>query len=423
MLNVLVGITGGIAAYKATGVIRGFTEAGHEVKVVPTQNALRFIGATTLEALSGNVVDSDLYTDVDSVKHVALGQSADLIVVAPASAAFLARYASGMADDLLLNTLLVATAPVVVFPAMHTEMWLNAATVANVATLRSRGITVVDPDSGRLTGADTGPGRLPEPAAIVDIALSVAELTQAHKAVQNHIADEKAASDHIAEASAWLVGKKVLVTAGGTRESIDPVRYIGNYSSGKQGVAIALAAKAAGAQVTLIAANLDLSLSGIDMVVRVTTAKDLADAVSSHLDESDVLVMAAAVADFRLEYPQTQKIKRSEIGDSLELKLVANPDILAEAVEYLRVGSHKCLTVGFAAETAGSLERLASLATLKLHSKGCDLIVANDVTDGAVFGADHNSVYILNQDGESRHATGSKQLVAAKLVEFIAQQL
>jgi phosphopantothenoylcysteine decarboxylase/phosphopantothenate--cysteine ligase len=404
VLNVILGITGGISAYKATGIIRGLTEAGHSVKVIPTQNALRFIGATTLEALSHNSVDPDLYTDVDSVKHVALGQEADLIVVAPATAAFLARYASGMADDLLLNTLLASKAPVLVAPAMHTEMWQNPATQANVELLRSRGVTVLDPDSGRLTGADSGPGRLPEPEAIVSIALSVAA--------------QKAEA-----ASVSLAGKHVVVTAGGTREAIDPVRFIGNHSSGKQGVAIALAAKAAGARVTLIGANLGISTSGIDRVISVTTAKELAQQVDDLLPNADVLVMTAAVADFRVERPQTQKIKRSEIGNSLELKLVANPDILADAVEFIRAQDLCCLTVGFAAETAGSLERLASLATIKLDSKGCDLIVANDVSEGAVFGADHNTIYLLDQQGNSAHATGTKQHVANAIVAFVARHI
>ena len=404
MLNVILGITGGISAYKATGIIRALTEAGHTVKVIPTQNALRFIGATTLEALSHNTVDPDLYTDVDSVKHVALGQEADLIVVAPATASFLAKYAAGMADDLLMNTLLASTAPVLVAPAMHTEMWQNTATQANVALLRSRGVTVLDPDSGRLTGADSGPGRLPEPEAIVAVALSVAA--------------QKAES-----AGVSLAGKHVVVTAGGTREAIDPVRFIGNHSSGKQGVAIALAAKAAGARVTLIGANLSISTSGLDHVISVTTAKELAEQVDDLLPATDVLVMTAAVADFRVEYPQTQKIKRSEIGNSLELKLVANPDILADAVEFIKAQDLNCLTVGFAAETAGSLERLASLATIKLDSKGCDLIVANDVSEGAVFGADHNTIYLLDQQGNSAHATGTKQHVANAIVGFIARHL
>jgi len=406
VLNVVLGITGGIAAYKATAIIRGFTEAGHSVKVIPTQNALRFIGATTLEALSHNAVDPDLYTDVDSVKHVALGQEADLIVVAPASAAFLGRFAAGIADDLLLNTLLASKAPVLLAPAMHTEMWQNPATQANVATLRSRGISVLEPDTGRLTGSDTGPGRLPEPEAIVSTALSLAQLH----------------SDTSYDVSA-LAGKHVLVTAGGTREDIDPVRYIGNHSSGKQGLAIAHAAKAAGARVTLVAANLQQVVSGIDDVIAVSTAKEMAAVIDEQLAKIDVLVMTAAVADFRVEFPQTQKIKRSDIGNALELKLVANPDILAEAVEFIGAQKLNCLTVGFAAETAGSLERLASLATMKLASKGCDLIVANDVSEGAVFGADHNTIYLLDQAGESAHATGTKQHVAGVIVGFIAQHL
>ena len=411
MLNVILGITGGISAYKATGIIRLLTEAGHQVRVIPTQNALRFIGATTLEALSHNSVDPDLFTDVDSVKHVALGQQANLIVVAPASAAFLARFAAGIADDLLLNTLLASRAPVLVVPAMHTEMWLNQATQANVATLRARGITVLDPDSGRLTGADSGPGRLPEPEAIVSVALSLAQLGNAVSQLPE--------SDKLP----ILGGKHVLVSAGGTREAIDPVRYIGNYSSGKQGLAIAYAAKAAGARVTLIAANLEQEISGLDEVIKVVTAKQLASVVDNLLPATDVLIMTAAVADFRVEMPQTHKIKRSEIGNELELKLVANPDILAEAVEFIQAQKLSCLTVGFAAETAGSLERLASLATMKLASKNCDLIVANDVSDGAVFGADHNTIYLLDQAGESAHATGTKQSVAAAIIGFIAKHL
>ena len=406
MLNVIVGITGGIAAYKATAIIRGFTEVGHSVKVIPTQNALRFIGATTLEALSHHAVDPDLYTDVDSVKHVALGQEADLIVVAPASAAFLGRFAAGIADDLLLNTLLASKAPVLLAPAMHTEMWQNPATQDNVATLRARGISVLEPDSGRLTGSDSGPGRLPEAEAIVSTALSLVELSSVHTL-----------------ASGSLSGKHFLISAGGTREAIDPVRYIGNHSSGKQGLAIAHAAKAAGARVTLVAANIQQPVSGVDTVINVSTAKELAAVIDEQLGQADVLVMTAAVADFRVEFPQTQKIKRSDIGNSLELKLIANPDILAEAVEFIEAQKLDCLTVGFAAETAGSLERLASLATMKLASKGCDLIVANDVSEGAVFGADHNTVYLLDQSGESAHATGTKQHVAAAIVGFIAQHL
>lgn len=409
MMRVLLGITGGISAYKATGIIRGFTEAGHSVKVIPTANALRFIGSTTLEALSHNTVDSDLYTDVESVKHVALGQEADLVVVAPASAAFLARYAAGLADDLLLNALLVTTAPVLVVPAMHTEMWQNAATAANVATLRARGITVVNPDSGRLTGSDTGPGRLPEPEAIVSIGLALAR-----------IAAQKALST---SSSSALAGKHFVVTAGGTQEAIDPVRYIGNHSSGKQGVAIAHAATAAGARVTLIGANLQVSTSGIAHVVSVNTAAELELEVNAILASADVLVMAAAVADYRVENPLQEKIKRSVAGEHLELKLVANPDILANAVKRINNKNLGTTIVGFAAETAGSMERLAALASVKLAAKGCQMIVANDVSQGQVFGSEENTVYLLSANGHSAHAHGSKQEVASAVVSFIAGQM
>ena len=235
-MHILVGVTGGIAAYKAAGVIRGFTELGHSVKVLPTQNALRFIGATTLEALSHNVVDSDLYSDVESVKHIALAQEADLIVVAPATAAFIARYAAGIADDLLLNVLLATKAKVVVAPAMHTEMWQHQATVKNIETLRSRGVLVLDPAVGRLTGDDSGPGRLPEPEEIVAFALATS-------------------------AKQDLKGVRVTIAAGGTREPIDTVRFIGNRSSGKQGLALADAAVARGADVKLIAINLEQDIS------------------------------------------------------------------------------------------------------------------------------------------------------------------
>ena len=346
-MRVLLGITGGIAAYKATGIIRGFTEAGHSVKVIPTANALRFIGTTTLEALSHNTVDPDLYTDVESVKHVALGQEADLVVVSPASAAFLARFAAGLADDLLLNSLLVTQAPILVAPAMHTEMWLNPATVENVAKLRARGVMVLEPDNGRLTGQDSGPGRLPEADAIVALGITLGSQTKAGQ----------------------LVGKSIVVTAGGTQEAIDPVRYIGNRSSGKQGVAIALAATAAGAKVTLIGANLELSTSGIANVVSVKTAAELQVQVNLLLPTTDVLIMAAAVADYRVENPAVEKIKRSVSGDNLELKLVANQDILADAVAQVRRDNLATTLVGFAAETAGNLDRLATLAIVKLASK------------------------------------------------------
>lgn len=403
MLNVLLGITGGISAYKATGIIRLLTEAGHTVKVVPTANALRFVGATTLEALSHNTVDPDLYTDVDSVKHVALGQAADLVIVAPASAAFLARFAAGIADDLLLNTLLATKAPILVAPAMHTEMWQNSATQANVATLRSRGVLVLEPDNGRLTGADTGPGRLPTPEAITQTALALA---------QGNPANLQA-----------LHGRHVVITAGGTREPIDPVRYIGNHSSGKQGIALANAASAAGARVTLIGANLEPEISGIDAYISVETAEQLAQAVNQQLPSADVLIMAAAVSDFRVESPLTEKLKRHVTGGEYELRLVENQDILAGAVERVRAEELHTYTVGFAAETAGTLERLASLAATKLAAKGCDLLVANDVSGGAVFGSSSNSVYLLAANGSSGHVSGTKLAVAIKVLETVASAL
>ncbi|MFM6981036.1 MAG: bifunctional phosphopantothenoylcysteine decarboxylase/phosphopantothenate--cysteine ligase CoaBC [Micrococcales bacterium] len=394
-MKIFFGITGGIAAFKATSLIRMFTEAGHEVKVVPTQNALRFIGSTTLEALSHNTVDSDLYTDVESVKHVQLGQEADLVVVAPASAAFLARYAAGMADDLLLNALLATKAPVLVAPAMHTEMWENPATTANVSKLRSRGIFVLEPASGRLTGEDTGKGRMPEPESI-------------HKAALALLVNRQN-----------LAGKHVLVSAGGTREQIDPVRFIGNHSSGKQGVAIAFAAQAAGARVTLVAANVEFELSGLQNVIRVNTAQELQAEITKRLDDSDAVVMTAAVSDFRVANPSDQKIKRSELGNELSIKLVANPDILAGIV----ASGYQGVTVGFAAETAGSLSRLATLAEKKLADKGCDLLVANDVSEGKVFGEDHTQVYLLDRSGRSTEIDGSKAEIASAVVDAISRLL
>ena len=393
-MHVIVGITGGIAAYKATGIIRLLTEAGHTVKVIPTQNALRFIGATTLEALSHNTVDSDLYTDVESVKHVALGQEADLVIVAPASAAFLARYAAGIADDLLGNTLLVTKAPIVLAPAMHSEMWLHPATSENVKTLNDRGVHIFEPAVGRLTGDDSGIGRLPEPEEIVKFALSKIGRQD-------------------------LAGKRFLITAGGTREEIDPVRFIGNKSSGKQGIAIAIEAVHRGADVTLIAANISNVPPEIQSVFHVKSAQQLGEVLDKNLAKCDVLVMAAAVADFKVSNPAANKLKRSELGDHLQLELVANQDILASAVKRIKTQGLAVLTVGFAAETAAGASQLEELAKSKLANKGCDLIVANNVANGAVFDSDTNNVLILSQTGRSVAAEGSKRLVAAELLDVI----
>jgi len=393
-MHVIVGITGGIAAYKATSIIRLLTEAGHTVKVIPTQNALRFIGATTLEALSHNTVDPDLYTDVDSVKHVALGQEADLVIVAPASASFLARYAAGIADDLLGNTLLVTKAPVVLAPAMHTEMWLHSATQQNIQTLADRGVQILEPAVGRLTGDDSGIGRLPEPKEIVEFALS--KIT-----------------------SQDLAGKRFLITAGGTREEIDPVRFIGNKSSGKQGIAIAIEATRRGANVKLIAANISDVPAEIQKVFHVQNAKQMGDVLNENLADCDVLVMSAAVADFKVLNPAANKLKRSELGDHLQLELVANEDILASAVKRIKTQGLSVLTVGFAAETTSGPTQLEELAQSKLASKGCDLIVANNVANGAVFDSDTNNVLILSQTGRTVSAEGSKRLVAAELLDVI----
>ena len=394
-MRILVGVTGGIAAYKAAGVIRGFTELGHTVKVLPTQNALRFIGATTLEALSHNAVDPDLYTDVDSVKHIALAQEADLIVVAPATAAFLARYASGIADDLLLNVLLATKAKTVIAPAMHTEMWIHPATVANVQLLRARGVVVIDPAVGRLTGEDSGAGRLPEPEVIVSQALS---------SVTNQD----------------FAGKRITIAAGGTREPIDSVRFIGNRSSGKQGLALADAASTRGATVTLIAVNIDSDLSRFSNVVIVSSTEELSVALNAASLTSDAILMPAAVSDFRVSNPVIGKMHRED-SDTKNLELVANPDLLA-GLSRLRMDSKLNVSlVGFAAEVLepgqGSNE-LIERAKAKLAKKGVDMIVANDVSNGQVFDADDNSVVIITKE-EQQLLAGSKLTVANSILDVL----
>ena len=394
-MRILVGVTGGIAAYKAAGVIRGFTELGHTVKVLPTQNALRFVGATTLEALSHNAVDPDLYTDVDSVKHISLAQEADLVVVSPATAAFLARYASGIADDLLLNVLLATKAKVVIAPAMHTEMWVHPATVANVQLLRARGVVVIEPAVGRLTGEDSGAGRLPEPEVIV---------SQALHAVTNQD----------------FAGKNITIAAGGTREPIDSVRFIGNRSSGKQGIALADAASSRGATVTLIAINIDSDLSRFSNVVRVSSTEELSAALNAASLTADAILMPAAVSDFRVSNPLIGKIHRED-SETKNLELVANPDLLA-GLSRLRMDSKLNVSlVGFAAEVLepgqGSKE-LIDRANEKLAKKGVDMIVANDVSNGQVFDADDNSVVIITKE-EQQLSAGSKLTVANSILDVL----
>ena len=370
--EVVLGVCGGIAAYKACELLRLFTESGHGVKVVPTAAALRFVGAPTWAALSGRPVATEVWDDAHEVPHVRIGRHADLVVVAPATADLLAKAAHGIADNLLTNTLLTATCPVVFAPAMHTEMWENAATQANVATLRARGFVVVEPAVGRLTGADTGKGRLPEPAMIFELARRVLRHTEPD-----------------------LIGRHVVVTAGGTREPLDPVRFLGNRSSGKQGYALARSAVARGARVTLIAANVTLpDPAGAD-VVRVGTTEELRKATVEAAGSADVVVMSAAPADFRPATTAVQKIKKTEGGTPPAVELVANPDIAAELGTAKRPGQ---LLVVFAAETHDALEN----ARGKMRRKRADLIVVNVVGVDRVFGADANTVTILGSDGGTR---------------------
>jgi phosphopantothenoylcysteine decarboxylase/phosphopantothenate--cysteine ligase len=392
-LNVVVGVTGGIAAYKAVGVVRSLVLAGHDVHVVATDAALRFVGRPTLEAISRNPVHTDLYEGVAEVRHVAIGQAADLIVVAPATANTIAKLANGLADDLLGNTILASKAPLVLAPAMHTEMWQNPATRANIATLRSRGVTIVGPAVGQLTGADSGPGRMVEPDEIVAEALAVL-------------------------APKDLVGRSILVTAGGTREPLDPVRYIGNRSSGKQGVALALAAAARGATVTLIAANLEVPAPANISVVHISTTLELADAVQTAATEADTVIMAAAVADYRPETVAETKIKKDQQGDNLVLSLVKNPDILAGLAAARREGQ---VIVGFAAETESDPEALLALGRAKIARKGCDYLVLNSVGWTEGFAQDDTSVVMLDRAGDIViEASGAKTAVADRILDVIA---
>ena len=398
MARIILGVTGGIAAYKSTSIIRELTEAGHDVKVIPTQNALRFIGAATLEALSHNSVDPDLYTDVADVKHVQLGQEADLIIVAPATAAFLARYATGLADDLLMNTLLVTRAPVLVAPAMHTEMWQHESTRANVTILRDRGVTLLDPAVGRLTGADSGPGRLPEPSEIVAAGLSLLRRSEAQ--------------------TRFLASKRVLITLGGTREPIDPVRYIGNSSSGLMGLALARAAVSAGASVTVVAANVarPLDLANIDWI-EANTAAEMHATVTKFAPDADVVLMAAAVADFSPVSVAGSKIKKEATARQLEIRLVENPDILKQISS--AKGPNQTV-IGFAAETTfGDLGQLLSLAEHKLNRKGCDYLIANDVSSDARFGSETTSLHLVDKNATATNFTGSKQAVASELLRHL----
>lgn len=392
-LTVVVGITGGIAAYKAVGVARGFVRAGHDVHVVATDGALRFVGRPTLEAISRNPAHTDLYEGVAEVRHVALGQRADLIVIAPATAHTIASLAAGLAGDLLGTTVLASTAPLVIAPAMHTEMWENAATQANIATLRARGVTIVGPDAGALTGTDVGPGRMSEPDEIVARALA---------AIGPHD----------------LAGRHLLISAGGTREPLDPVRFLGNRSSGKQGVALAAAALARGAAVTLVAAHLEVPTPPGAVVVDVATAAELDAAMRAHSAEADTVIMAAAVADFRPAQVVDRKIKKTDDGAGLVLDLERTPDILAGLAADRRPGQR---IVGFAAETETDDDALLRVAADKARRKGVDLLVVNRVGWTQGFGAATNSVIMLDGAGTVvDRADGDKLSVANRILDLLA---
>ncbi|MFI0789985.1 bifunctional phosphopantothenoylcysteine decarboxylase/phosphopantothenate--cysteine ligase CoaBC [Streptomyces lydicus] len=398
--RVVLGVSGGIAAYKACELLRRLTESGHDVRVVPTASALHFVGEATWSALSGNPATTEVWESVHEVPHVRIGQAADLVVVAPATADMLAKAAHGLADDLLTNTLLTARCPVIFAPAMHTEMWENPATQENVATLRRRGALVIEPAVGRLTGVDTGKGRFPDPVEIFELCRRV--LARGERgAIEPDLA-----------------GRRVVVTAGGTREPLDPVRYLGNRSSGKQGYALAATAAARGAQVTLIAGNTELpDPAGVD-VLPVGTARQLREAVLKAAADADAVVMAAAVADFRPAAYATGKIKKVEGREPEPIALVRNPDILAElSADRARPGQ---VVVGFAAETDDVLAN----GRAKLARKGCDLLVVNEVGEDKAFGSAENEAVVLASDGsETPVPYGPKDALADRVWDLVVPRL
>jgi phosphopantothenoylcysteine decarboxylase/phosphopantothenate--cysteine ligase len=400
--RIVLGVSGGVAAYKAALLLRLFTEARHDVRVVPTPGALHFVGAATFEALSGNPVTTDVWSDVPEVAHVRIGQNAELVVVAPATADLLARAATGRADDLLTATLLTASCPVLFVPAMHTEMWVHPATQDNVATLRRRGAVVLPPAVGRLTGPDSGPGRLPEPADIAALAEVVLRSGAAALAPD-------------------LAGRRVVISAGGTREPLDPVRYLGNRSSGRQGWALARVAAARGAEVVLVAANVAEPAPFGVRVVPVGTAEELRGAMLAESAGADVVVMSAAVADFRPEHVAATKLKKGSGSEPSSVPLVRNPDVLAELVTKREAGQ---VVVGFAAETGDDEGDVLAHARAKLARKGCDVLVVNDVSGGQVFGRSENAVVVLSVDGGTSDVlAGSKDAVAAGIWTALAPRL
>jgi phosphopantothenoylcysteine decarboxylase / phosphopantothenate---cysteine ligase len=397
-MRVVLGVGGGIAAYKACELLRLLTESGHQVRVVPTAAALNFVGTATWAALSGQPVSASPWDDVHEVPHVRLGQEADLVLVAPATADMMARAAAGMSDDLLTAVLLTARCPVLFAPAMHTEMWEHPATRANVATLRARGCLVVEPASGRLTGKDTGPGRLPEPAELFAVA-------------------QRVLARGVAGLAADLAGRTVLISAGGTREEIDPVRFIGNWSSGLQGYALATTAVSRGAEVTLVAANTELPDPAGVKVIRVRSALELRAEMLAAAPLADVVAMAAAVADYRPAVRSDQKLKKTGAAPE-PIALTENPDILRQLVAARQRAGQ--LLVGFGAETGDVLAN----GRAKLAGKGCDLLVVNRVGNGLAFGTADNEVIVLGADGsEVRLPRGPKEQVADGIWDLIAARL
>ena len=387
--EVVLGVGGGIAAYKSCELLRRLQDRGYSITVVPTPSSLNFVGTATWEALSGRPVNTQVWENVHTVPHISIAESANFFLIAPATADLIARLAAGRADDLLTNLVLASDAPKMLVPAMHPSMWLDPATVANVATLRSRGFLIMDPDVGRLTGKDIGPGRFPEVPAIIE----------RFDSLTGNVQD--------------LKGKRVLVTAGGTREAIDPVRFIGNKSSGKQGIAVALAARNRGAQVHLIAANFDTSdLVGIE-VSKVESAADMQKVLAEQFHQCDILVMSAAVADARPKNSSVEKIKKALLG-SIELK--ENPDLLASIAST----KQNQVIVGFAAETKDHLQE----ARRKLEAKGLDLIYVNDVTGGAIFGQDKTmGTILLRNDADIAVKEVSKDALGNLLLDQAIRQL
>lgn len=387
--KVILGVGGGIAAYKSCDLLRRMQERNYDVTVVPTPSALNFVGTATWEALSGKKVTTQVWESVDEVRHVKLAAENDLILISPATADLIARIAMGRADDLLTNLVLASNAIKVLIPAMHPNMWNNAATVANIALLQERGFHVMRPATGRLTGTDSGVGRLPDTSEILSYLASV-------------IADEQD-----------LLGKRVLVTAGGTREAIDPVRYIGNRSSGKQGYAIAQAALDRGAEVTILSANVSLPDPVGAIVVRVESTKDLEIELERYFGSTDLLVMAAAVADARPAQVGTEKLKKDSYR---EISLVENPDLVAQISQQ----KQRQLIVGFAAETSLNVAE----ATRKLLAKGLDLIYLNDVSTGEIFGSDSTQgVFITSEGKEIPVSKSNKATLANQLLDLIKDKL